>query len=104
MSENGEKNVDHCFPKPKLTSLNVSFCPQPKNIQFTVIKDERNQKIFTFEKLKSENLDTFSAALDSWSPSYGVSSSKFTHVFVFALHRSEVQTGHWNMEPERDVQ
>ncbi len=30
------------------------------DIQFTVTEDERNQKIFTSEKLKSENLDTFS--------------------------------------------
>ncbi len=37
------ENVDHCFPKPTLTL----FCPQPKDIQFTVIEDERDQKIFT---------------------------------------------------------
>ncbi len=49
------KNVDHCF----VTSSNVLFCPQTKDIQFTVIEDEINQKIFTFEKPKSENLDTF---------------------------------------------
>ncbi len=55
-----KKNVDHCFAKPKVTSSNILFCPQPKYIQFTVMEDKRNQKIFTFEKLKSENLDTFS--------------------------------------------
>ncbi len=30
------KNVDHCFPKPEVTSSNVLFGPQPKEIQFTV--------------------------------------------------------------------
>ncbi len=24
------KNVDQCFPEPKVTSSNVLFCPQPK--------------------------------------------------------------------------
>ncbi len=33
------KNVDHCLPKPKVTSSNVLFCPQPKDIQFTVTED-----------------------------------------------------------------
>ncbi len=50
------KNVDQCFPNPKVTSSNVLFCPQTKDIQFTVTEDERNQKIFKFEKPKSENL------------------------------------------------
>ena len=36
---------------------NVLFCPQPKDIQFTVIEEERDQKIFTFKKLESENFD-----------------------------------------------
>ena len=49
------ENVDQCFPKPKTTSLNVLFFPQPKDIQFTVTEEERNQKIFTFKKLESEN-------------------------------------------------
>ncbi len=31
------KNVDHSFPKAKVTSSNVLFRPQPKNIQFAVI-------------------------------------------------------------------
>ncbi len=30
------KNVDQCFPKPKVTSSNISFCPQLKDIQFSV--------------------------------------------------------------------
>ena len=46
MSDNGEKNV--------------LFCPQLKDIQFTVKEEERNQKIFTFKKLESENFDYFS--------------------------------------------
>ena len=42
-------------PKPTMMSSNVLFCPQPKYLQFTVIEEERNQKIFTFKKLESEN-------------------------------------------------
>lgn len=34
-------------------------CPQPKNSQFTLTEVQRNQKIFTFKKLKSENSDFF---------------------------------------------
>ena len=49
------KNVDQCFLNLKITSSNVLFCPQPKDIQSIVIEEERNQKIFTFKKLKSEN-------------------------------------------------
>ena len=57
MLENDQNNVDQCFPKPKTTSSNVLFCPPPKDIHFTVIEEERNQKIFTFKKLESENFD-----------------------------------------------
>ena len=32
------KNVDRCFPKPKVTSTNL-FYPQPKDSQFTLVKD-----------------------------------------------------------------
>lgn len=32
---------------------------QPKYVQFTAIEDWRNQIIFTYEKLKSENFDLF---------------------------------------------
>ena len=46
MSDNGEKNV--------------LFCPQLKDIQFTVTEEERNQKLFTFKKLESDNFDFFS--------------------------------------------
>ena len=42
-----------------MTSLNVLFCPRLKDNQFTVIEVERNQKIFTFKKLESENFDFF---------------------------------------------
>ncbi len=48
------KDVFSVSPKLKVTSSNVLFCPQHKDIQFTVTEDERNQKMFTFEKLKSE--------------------------------------------------
>ena len=33
-----------CFPKHKMTSSNVLFCPQLKDIQFAVIEEERNQE------------------------------------------------------------
>ena len=59
MSENGKKkNVDQCFPKSKMMSSNVLFSPQPKDIQFTVIEEERNLKIFTFKK-KSTRLSKY---------------------------------------------
>ena len=51
------KNVDQCFPKSKMTFSNVLFCPQLKDIQFTVIEDQRNQKILTFKKQESEKFD-----------------------------------------------
>ena len=54
MSENVFKNVAQCFPKPKKTFLNVLFCPELKNNQFTVTEEEQNKKIFTFKKLESE--------------------------------------------------
>ena len=50
------KSVDQCFPKPKMTSSNVLFCTQSKDIQFTVIEDEERQKTFTYKRLVSENL------------------------------------------------
>lgn len=33
--------------KPKIISSNVLVCPQPKDIQFAVLKELRNQKIFS---------------------------------------------------------
>ena len=33
---------------------------KPKDNQFTVIEEERNQKIFTCKKLESENFEFFS--------------------------------------------
>lgn len=35
----GLKNVDQCYPKAKMTTSNILFCPQPKYIQFTVTDD-----------------------------------------------------------------
>ena len=40
-------------------SSNVLFCPQPKDIQFTVIEEERKQTLFTLRKLESDHLDIF---------------------------------------------
>ena len=39
----------------KMSSLNVLFCPQLSDIQFTVTEEERKQIIFTFNKLESKN-------------------------------------------------
>ena len=39
------KNVNQCFPKSKVMSSNVLFYSQPKDIQFTVREEERNQKL-----------------------------------------------------------
>lgn len=33
-----------------MMSSNILFCPQPKNIEFTVIKEPGKQKIFSFSK------------------------------------------------------
>lgn len=51
------KNVDQCCPKPSVMFSNVLFCPEPEDIQFAVIEEHTNQRIFTFEKLESEDLD-----------------------------------------------
>lgn len=48
------------FPEPKMTSSNVMFCPQSKDIHFTVIKDKGNHKIFTFRTLKLHNFEFLS--------------------------------------------
>lgn len=40
------KNVDQCFPKPKMTTSNVSFSPQPKDIPFILIQEGRGQNKF----------------------------------------------------------
>ena len=37
-----------------MMSSNVSFCPQPEDIEFTVVEEERKQRIFTFKELESE--------------------------------------------------
>lgn len=43
------------FWKPKMTSLNILFCQQPKHIQFTVTEEELNLQKCKSKKLKSEN-------------------------------------------------
>ena len=52
-----EENVNQCIPK--MASSNVLFYLQPKDIQFTVIEEGRNQNIFTFKRLESENCDCY---------------------------------------------
>ena len=36
-------NVDRSFPKPKVTSLNILFCPQPRDIQFIVTENQKTE-------------------------------------------------------------
>lgn len=40
-----------------MTLSNMSVCQQPESLQFTVTEEQRNQKMFKFKKLKSENLE-----------------------------------------------
>ena len=52
-----------------MTSSNVSFCPQPKDVQITVREKERNQTTLTDDKLESEefHFSVFKRFLsDSW--------------------------------------
>ena len=51
----GLKNVIHIFSKSKMTSSVSCSVHKSREIQFTVMEEERNQKIFTFNKLESEN-------------------------------------------------
>ena len=37
----------------------LRFAKEPQDIQFTVIEEWRNQKIFTIKKVESENLSIF---------------------------------------------
>ena len=60
------KNDDQCNPKPEMTSSNILFCPQPKDIQFTVIEEEGNQKILTVKKLENYSNRLFDYQ-NSWS-------------------------------------
>lgn len=57
------KNVEHRPPKPKMQHIMSCFLPtkspQPKDIQFTVMEDKKNQKTFTFETLESQNFCIF---------------------------------------------
>ena len=50
MPENGKKKCRSVFPKAQ---------DEPKDNQFTVIEEERNQEIFTFKMLEWENFDFF---------------------------------------------
>ena len=42
-----------------MTSLNILFHPQGKNINFTVTGEKINQKLFTFKELESKKFDIF---------------------------------------------
>lgn len=60
-------NVGQCFPKSTMMFSNVLFSPRAEVIQFTVIEQKTNQKIFTLTKYKSENFDSFIIYADVWS-------------------------------------
>ena len=57
MSENGKK-CRPLFPKAQHDVLKCLVLSTTHN-QITVIEEERNQKIFTFKKLESENVYFF---------------------------------------------
>ena len=64
MSENGKK-CQSVFPKAQDDDDKLScFVHNPKDNQFTVTEKERNQKIFTFKKLESENFYFFFSLSD----------------------------------------
>lgn len=52
------KNAHHDFPKPKVTSWTVSFCPtnspKPQEIQFLSLDQKQNHRRDTSEKLEPE--------------------------------------------------
>ena len=83
MSENAE-TFWSVFPKSlRRHPPNVLFCPQAKDIQFTVTEQEGNQKIFTFKKLESENLVTW-----VW-----LSAVKLSHFYLSASQRPVAPPG-----------
>ena len=41
------------------TSPGVLFCPQPKDVKFTVIEEERDRELVTWKKLKSNHFDFY---------------------------------------------
>lgn len=43
--------VDQSFPKPLMTSTNILFCPQCKDIHYPVIDELSKPKIFTYTVL-----------------------------------------------------
>lgn len=43
--------VDQSFPKPLMTSTNILFCPQCKDIHYPVIDELSKRKIFTYTVL-----------------------------------------------------
>lgn len=63
MSENAEK-CPSVFPKAHGDMLKSLFCPQPKDIPFAVIEEQRNIKIFTFDILEYENVEIFSQIMN----------------------------------------
>lgn len=48
MSENAKKNVN----QSKDQIFKCLFCPQPKDVQFIVTEEKRNQKMITFMRLQ----------------------------------------------------
>lgn len=59
MKEIHEKNTCYNFQQPKMTSLNVLFYSKPQNTHYTIMHDEEEHQIFTFEKLDPENICNF---------------------------------------------
>ena len=54
-----------CFSEPEILKCLVLF--RPKDIQFTVIEEERKQTIFRLRKLESDHLDLFLKKKFNWN-------------------------------------
>lgn len=51
-----KKNSEMCrLVFPEMMSSDVSFCPQPKDIQLTVAEEWRDRNMLKFKKLESDN-------------------------------------------------
>lgn len=54
-------SIHHKMMKTSVLSSVVLFSPQPREIQFTVTEDDRNQKILAFKKKKKTGISDYSS-------------------------------------------
>ena len=74
-----------------MTSSDVLFWPQHKDIQFTVTVEETNQKIFTFKQPESENLDFSVSRIVNNQPVHRCSSNKILNNELICFDYKEIQ-------------